>query len=167
MCTLLLFALPVHGAPLTSAAPVGTAPPAPAGCTLQKGIYSCNLAAFRQDLAAAHTVAVQTQRLDRSAASQLRQLVQTLGKSVVSTSTENEGAPGADLTFLLIPMENSGVNFGPGDHELATLRVYAPGDGSARGTLLWAETLHGQGDRPWPAQVHALIEQFQGELSQR
>ena len=134
------------------------------GCTLQKGIYTCNLRAFEHALAAAHTVTVETEALDRYTATQLRQLARTLGKSVLSTETENGPASAADLTFLLIPAGNRGSTFGPEDHELATLQVYAPGNGSPHGTLLWAETLRGQGDRPWPAQVHALIEQFQAEL---
>ena len=161
---LLLFAVPLSGASSRMQAGMGAAAPASAGCTLQKHTYTCNFAAFRQDLAAAHTVTVETQRLDRPTANQLRQLVQALGKSVAGTTPENGAAPAADLTFLLIPMENSGINFGPQDHELATLRIYAPGTGTSHGTLLWAEVLRGQGDRPWPAQVHALIEQFQDRL---
>src|SRR5579875_3721925 len=55
----------------------------------------------------------------------------------------------------------NGVDFGPRDHDLARLEVFAPSSSASQGTLLWAETYRGQGDRPWPAQVHALLTQFQ------
>ena len=69
-----------------------------------------------------------------------------------------------DLTFLLIPMQSTGVHIGPGGEPLATLRIYASLPGTPRGTLLWAETYTGQPDRPWPATVHTLIEQFHDRL---
>lgn len=131
------------------------------GCTLEKQIYTCSWQAFRPELDAAHTVAVETQRIDRSTAAQVRKLAEELGKSVV------EGQQGADLTFLLIPLEPTGVHIGPGGEPLATLRIYKPGAGTPRGTLLWAETYTGQPDRPWPATVHALIEQFRSRVSKQ
>lgn len=129
-----------------------------AGCTLQKQMYTCNWQAFRSKLDAAHTVAVETQHMDRPTAAQLRRLAEELGKTV----TDEQGA---DLTFLLIPLEPTGVHIGPGGEPLATLRVYAQGAGTTRGTLLWAETYTAQPDRPWPTTVHALIEQFKERVS--
>ncbi len=73
----------------------------------------------------------------------------------------------ADLTFLLIPIDPTGVDFGPAGRDLATLRIYAPGHNGTHGTLLWAETYRGQPDRPWPAIAHATIEQFQSRLPPR
>ncbi len=126
-----------------------------AGCVLSKGEYVCNWSSFKLRLDRSRTVAIETGPLDRSTAHQIGTLVAELGKQ------RSPDGQGADLTMVIRPVEPSGVNLGPADHELATLRVYAPGDGAAHGTLLWAETLKGQGDRPWPAQVHALISQFQ------
>lgn len=126
-----------------------------AGCVQHKGAYTCNWSSFKLAFDRAHTVSVETGPMDRSTAGQLRTLVGELGKTNVPQ------AQPADLTMLLIPMEPNGLNYGPGDHDLATLRIYAPGEGSTHGTLLWAETYRGQGDRAWPAQVHALIRQFQ------
>lgn len=132
-----------------------------AGCTLEKQIYTCNWQAFRSRLDAAHTVSVETERMDRFAAAQLRKLAAGTGKSVA--------APGQtrDLTFLLIPLEPTGIHLGPSGEPLATLRIYAPGPGTTRGTLLWAETYKGAPDRPWPATVDGLIDQFKRRLSSR
>jgi hypothetical protein len=129
-----------------------------AGCTLEKQVYTCNWPAFVQRLDKAHTVAVQTESLDRFTAKQLRELVGELGKTVVPEDQLG------DLTFLLIPMQSTGVHIGPAGEPLATLRIYASLPGTPRGTVLWAETYTGQPDRPWPATVHALIEQFHDRL---
>lgn len=129
-----------------------------AGCTLVKDVYTCNWAAFVQRLDKAHTVAVETQQLDRFTAKQLRELAEELGKTVAPEDQLG------DLTFLLIPMQSTGVHIGPGGEPLATLRIYASTPGLPRGKLLWAETYTGQPDRPWPATVHSLIEQFQNRL---
>ena len=130
-----------------------------AGCTLQNQIYTCNWQAFRSKLDSVRTVAVETKPMDRIAAARLRKLAEELGKTVAS------GEQPADLTFLLIPLEPNGVHIGPGGEPLATLRIYAPGSGTTRGTLLWAETYTAQPDRPWPTTVHALIEQFKERIS--
>ena len=139
-------------------AQAGASPPAPAGCTLAKKIYTCNWTAFEQVFTAAHTVKIETQSLDRSTAAQLRQLATRLGKTVVSN-----GQP-ADLTFLLIPIGSDGLYVGPAAEQLATLRIYAPGTASSRGALLWAETYTGEPDRPWPVIAHALIAEFQARF---
>ncbi len=143
------------GLPLTAQ---GTVAP-DGGCVQQKGSYQCNWSSFKLAFERAHTVAVQTGPMDRPTVTQVNTLVAELGKTHVS-----EGQP-ADLTMLVIPVDTAGMNIGPMDHELATLRVYAPSGDSPRGTLLWAETYRGQGDRPWPAQVHALITQFQDRFA--
>ena len=146
----------------TSALSAGAQETTPAaGCTLHKDVYTCNLNAFRARLADAHTVAIETQANDRFTATQLRNLTRELGKKV-ATSDE-----AADLTFLVIPTETPAIQFGPAGQTLATLRIYAPAQGSGHGALLWAETWTGQPDRPWPAIVHELIGQFQARLAQR
>ncbi len=146
-------------------ASAGTALPAQqtvapdAGCVQTKGSYQCNWSSFKLAFERARTVAVQTGPMDRPTVHQVNTLIAELGKSPVA-----EGHL-ADLTMLVIPVDTAGMNIGPMDHELATLRVYAPSESSPRGTLLWAETYRGQGDRPWPAQVHALIAQFQDRFT--
>ena len=128
------------------------------GCTLSKDVYTCDWAAFVQRLDKAHTVAIETQQIDRFTAKQLRELAGELGKTVAPEDQLG------DLTFLLIPLQSTGVHIGPGGEPLATLRIYASLPGTPRGTLLWAETYTGQPDRPWPATVHSLIEQFKNRL---
>ena len=130
------------------------------GCVQNKGTYQCNWSSFKLAFDRAHTVALETQPIDRSTGRQVGTLLDELGKTRLEGQT-------ADLTMLVIPMDPSGMNLGPADHDLATLRIYAPREGTARGILLWAETLRGQGDRPWPAQVHALLMQFQDRFSKR
>ena len=128
------------------------------GCTLVKQVYTCNWRAFVDRLNRAETVGVETENLDRFTARQVRELVGELGKRVASPGQEG------DLTFLLIPMQSTGVHIGPQGEPLATLRIYAALPGNSRGTLLWAETYTGQPDRPWASTVHALIEQFQDRV---
>ena len=136
----------------------------PAGCTLQKQVYTCDRAAFREALAKAATAQVDpiAAGRDRMAAAKLRELIATLGKAAPP-----EGRP-ADLSFSLIPVDSAGVLVGPAGVELAVLRVYGPpagrsdgaDAGAARGTLLWAESFMGQPDMSWPATVQATINQF-------
>lgn len=129
------------------------------GCTLEKQVYTCDWQAFVQRLDKAQTVAVETESsLDRFTKRQLRELAAELGKTV---APEDQSG---DLTFLLIPMQSTGVRIGPAGEPLATLRIYASSPGTPRGTLLWAETYAGQPDRPWPTTVHALIQQFQDRV---
>ena len=141
--------------------------PAAAGCTLEKDTYTCNWQAFRPVLAAARTVAVETQPMDRFTAAQLRELIGKLGKKVAAP-----GEP-ADLTLLLIPAESTGISMGPEGQAVATLRIYAAkpegaaGPEGGRGPLVWVETLFGHPDRPWPASVHELIGQFRDRVGDR
>jgi hypothetical protein len=129
-----------------------------AACTLEKQVYTCDWQAFMHRLEQAQSISVETQSMDRFTARQLRQLAGELGKSVAPEAQQG------DLTFLLIPLQSTGVHIGPSGERLATLRIYAPEPGSPRGKLLWAETYTGQPDRPWPSTVHALIEQFHDRI---
>jgi hypothetical protein len=113
--------------------------PSEPSCTLEKQVYKCDWQAFVQRLDKSHTVAVETQSsVDRFTAKQLRELAGELGKTVAPEDQLGEA--------------------------IATLRIYASAPGTPRATLLWAETYTGQPDRPWPATVHALIQQFQDRL---
>jgi hypothetical protein len=152
-----VYGVVVLGALVTGA--IATAQTASTGCALRKQVYTCDWAAFKDKLDGAHNVAVETQsRLDRPVATELRELAQSLGKSVT------ESQQGADLTFLLIPWEGNGVEFGPMDQPLATLRIYAPDQETGHRKLVWVETYFGQPDMPWPAEANAAIEQFRERL---
>ncbi len=127
-------------------------------CTLNRGTYTCDWQAFRARFAAVHTVAVASQPMERSTERQLHELVAALGKSAVSPEQ-----PG-DLMFRIVPATDTGVVLGPADQPLARLEVVVPGPNGGRGTLLWVETLVGQADRPWPAIVAALLNQFEARF---
>ena len=130
----------------------------PEGCTLAKGVYTCNRPQFVKSLRAARTVSIETQPMDRVAAAQLRDMLAAIGKTAVPLETSG------DLIMLLIPADRNAVLVGPGQIELATLRVYALGPNGSRGSLLWAETYTGEADRPWPTTVRALIQQFEAKF---
>lgn len=148
------------GALVAGTAAMAQSESAAPGCTLQKQVYTCNWQAFLDQLNRAETVSVETESLDRFTARQVRKLIGELGKRV-----SPDGQAG-DLTFLVIPIQSTGVHIGPRGESLATLRIYAPGPESPRKTLLWAETYTGQPDRPWAMTVHALLEQFRERLQQ-
>jgi hypothetical protein len=144
----------------TPAGAQGDATPASSGgCTLKNHVYHCDGAAFQKALADATTVRIETHDVDGPAQGALKSLLtRKLGKKVVT----EEGAP-ADLVFLLIPVEGSGVvNMSTGD--LGTLRIYTVAADGGWGHLLWAETYSGQQDMEWPAVVHGLIAQFQSDF---
>jgi hypothetical protein len=97
--------------------------------------------------------------MDRATGSQLKDLAKKLGKSVAKDDEM------ADLTFTVAPAALSGVDIGPADEEILELRVYS--GASSHGKLIWVETYRGQKDKPWPANVHAAIEQFRGRLAKK
>jgi len=125
------------------------------GCVLNKGIYTCNRTEFVAAWKSAGTVAIEAGPRDRMAAAQLREMVGKMGKTVGETG---------DLTVLIVPRDENGVEVGPAGVELGSIRVYAPGADGKRGNLVWAETYTGQPDMSWPAVVHALVAQFEGKF---
>jgi hypothetical protein len=131
------------------------------GCTLAKGVYTCNKASFQRALKESKTVAVEVRPRDRMARAQMTDLVEALGKTVQPAE-----AP-ADLIFALTPNDIDSILIGPADRELGSLRVYAPGVDGQHGALLWGETFRGQADMPWPSVVHMLIVQFQKRFDKR
>lgn len=128
-----------------------------AGCTIDHKVATCNWSSFRKSLDSARVVKAEYANMDRSTGSQLKELAKSLGKGVAG------GDEGADLTFTVVPADVTGMDIGPADEEILELRVYA--GGSSRGKLIWVETYRGQKDKPWPANVHAAIEQFQARLA--
>jgi hypothetical protein len=145
---------------LLPASPIAAGGQTP-GCTLARGVYTCDRASFQRTLKEAKTVAIEVGPRDRMARTQVKELVEALGK----TAEPAESA--ADLTFVLAPADPDGVVIGPADQELGSLRIYAPGVEGQHGALLWGETFKGQPDMPWPSVVHMLIVQFQGRFEKR
>src|ERR1700676_5126140 len=73
-------------------------------CALKEHVYTCDAAKFHKELLSAQTVAVQAHNSDGVARVQLTDLVtKKLNKSIAQPGTQ------ADLIFLLIPIEPSGI----------------------------------------------------------
>ncbi|MGI4758162.1 MAG: hypothetical protein ACRYGF_15105 [Janthinobacterium lividum] len=135
---------------------LGAQPPV-RGCVLDyQDHYRCNRDEFQRSLAAAHTVRIDTDRLDLFAAKRVREMLQSLGKTVV------EQGQRSDLIFDLAPVDRSGrVDLSPAEVALATLTVYVPANGTGKRSRVWVETFDGQTDRPWPSVVIDLLKKFQ------
>ena len=118
--------------------------PSEPSCTLEKQVYKCDWQAFVQRLDKSHTVAVETQSsVDRFTAKQLRELAGELGKTVAPEDQLG------DLTFLLIPLQSTGVHYGPAGEAIATLRPWGVDVASG------VEASPGKKD---PAKVRAFVE---------
>jgi hypothetical protein len=128
----------------------------PQSCSLVKGYYHCDHAAFERYLKEAKTVAVESQPSNLATNRALADLVRTLDKT--------ETVENADLTFVLIKAPDAGIYFGPNDRELASLHIYARVRQDGRGQLIWVESFNGQPDTPWPTAVHDLIQQFKASI---
>jgi hypothetical protein len=134
--------------------------PAPAtspGCGVLKGVTTCNWPAFRHALHSAHVIAVEHGKLDRFTGRQLTELAERLGKTLASPDH-----PG-DLTFVIVPTGEHGVDIGPADQPILKLEIYT--GPNSRGDLIWSETLRGDPERPWASSVHSVIEQFEARLA--
>lgn len=130
---------------------------ADAHCTADQKVehYLCDAPAFQRRLAMAHTIRIDTDRMDLFGHKQMEKLVTDLGKQIVTPGQR------PDLVFDIAPVDRSGrIDFGPGDKAIGILMVYDPARGAGRRGLIWAETFDGQEDRPWPAVVVDLIRQF-------
>jgi hypothetical protein len=133
------------------------APTISAGCGILDRVVTCNWAAFRPILQSSPVIAVEHAQIDRFTGRQLEQLVTHLGKTLASP--DNPG----NLTFDIVPTGEHGIDIGPSDKPILQLEVH---DGpTSAGKLLWVETLRGDPDRPWPANVHAVIDQFAARLT--
>lgn len=153
-----LLALAVVPALCSMAPVVAQAPaPVPRGCTLDfQNHYTCNRDAFQQRLAAAKTARVDTDRLDLFAHKHTQDLVESLGKTVVTP----EQRP--DLIFDLVPIDRTGrLDLSPAAIPLATLTVYDTSMGAGARSRIWVETIDGDADKPWPGIVTELLRKFQ------
>ena len=131
-----------------------------AGCVLDGHTYLCSFGGFHHAFHRSKTIAIEASPRDRAALSQLNDLVVALNRTVAPAGQ-------GDLIFAVLPVDHGGVIIGPGDIDMATLRIYEQGTDGTHGEMLWAETFRGPGDRPWPATVHALIQQFQERMAER
>ena len=128
------------------------------GCSIEKGYYQCNRAAFLTRLNEARTTAVVSKPFDQGTTNSLSRLVRTLHK------TEIPAAAGADLTFVLIKAQAEGIFYGPSQRELASLLVYSRDPEGGGGKIIWIETFDGEPDIVWPIVVFNIIRQFKTSI---
>jgi hypothetical protein len=129
---------------------------AQARCKLEREEhYECDRDVFAKRLAEAKVIRVDASRLDLFAADRTKQLVQKLGKQVAAPDEH------ADLAFEVAAVDRSGkIDFGPKDIPLARLNVY-----DTEHHLVWVETLDGQQEIPWSADVIELLKRFQADIA--
>lgn len=132
--------------------------PSSVDCSIEGKRLTCNRMDFLKSFAEARTLALESQPKSRIADQQLASFAQSLGKQVTP------GFP-ADITLRLVRSPTTGVSIGPGEMELASLRVFATKTGAEASRLLWVETYRGQADMPWGMVVQALLQQFQTTLA--
>ena len=124
-------------------------------CTLKKDLYTCDAAKFQSVLAQAKTAAIETAPTDAVAQNALKKLIAASGKTLVDHGDH------PDLTFLLVPTDQSGVQYTSNQSSLAALRVYAADPQTAgRGALVWVENFSGEADTPWSLAVGRLTGPF-------
>lgn len=126
------------------------------GCTRSGTQYNCDKGSFERILQVSKAVSVNTPGIDASSSEQLQKLARALGKAVRSDN--------ADLTFVLVRPEPSGIYYGPSNRDLADIRVYYGATANDPGKLVWVESYYGQPGAPWPIVVHHLTDQFRKDL---
>jgi hypothetical protein len=135
---------------------LGGAVSAHAGCKLVKNEhYECDRELFAKKLAEASVVRVDAGRMELFATDRTEKLVRELGKQVAAEDQR------ADMVFEVAAVDRTGqIDFGPHDIPLARLNVY-----DAEHHLVWVETLDGQGEIPWSADVIELLKRFQASVA--
>lgn len=126
------------------------------GCTVEKGDYHCDRAAFLTVLRGAKTVTVESRPFDQATTNSLNELARSLGKT--------ESTAPADLTFVLIKSQAEGIFYGPRERELASFLVYSRGPDGAGRQLIWIETFDGETDIVWPIVVFDILRQFKATI---
>ena len=132
-----------------------------AGCTLQGHIYTCSKADLQRALSLARTITYISQPANHASDSALAGLIKDLGK------TPATGDAPSDLTFILEPLQESGVEVGPGTVDLAKLRVLISAPSGAQGKLLWVQTFNGDASMVWPAVARATTLALRDQLHSR
>jgi hypothetical protein len=135
-----------------------------AGCTLQGHIYTCSKADLERALSLASSITCISQPANHASDAALADLIRKLGKTPASANTPS------DLTFILEPLLEAGVQVGPGTTDLAKLRVLLTTASGAPGKLLWIHTYNGDSSMGWPAVARAttlaLHDQIRSKVNQ-
>ncbi len=132
--------------------------PATVDCSIHGQHATCSRDTLIKRFAEAKTVAVDSVPKSRPGEAQVRSEMMLLRKQIAAAGTP------ADITLHLVQTPPEGINVGAGDSELATLQVFWSKPGQER-RLLWVERYLGPADRPWPAMVQAMTQQFQATLA--
>ena len=132
-----------------------------AGCTLQGHVYTCSRADLQRAVSLAQTIASVSQPANHASDAALRDLVKKLGKSPASADTPS------DLTFILEPLQEAGVQVGPGTVDLAKLRVLVTAGTGTPGKLLWVQTFNGDPSMVWAAVARATTLALQDQIHSR
>ncbi len=129
-----------------------------AGCTLQVHTYICSKADLQHALSLAKTITSLSQPANHASDSALADLVRHLGKIPATGDTPS------DLTFILEPLQEAGVQVGPGTVDLARLRVLLTAPSGVQGKLLWVQTFNGDPSMTWPAIARATTLALRDQL---
>ena len=125
-------------------------------CSIERGYYQCNRAAFLKTFNEAKTVAAESRPFDQGTTKSLSRLAVPLHKTVVSDS--------ADLTFVLIKTQAEGIFYSPSQRELASFLVYSRDPQGAGRQIIWIETFEGEPEMVWPIVVFNIIRQFKTSI---
>ncbi len=130
-----------------------------AGCTLQGHTYTCSKADLQRALSLSKTITYISQPANHASDAALTALIKDLGKAPATGDTPS------DLTFILEPLQEAGVEVGPNTVDLARLRVFLPGLSSGTpGKLLWVQTFNGDASMVWPAIARATTLALRDQL---
>ena len=132
-----------------------------AGCTLQGHRYTCSKADLQRAVSLSSTVTYISQPANHASDAALADLIKKLGKTPAS------GDSPSDLTFILEPLQESGVQVGPGTVDLAKLRVLLTGPAGSPGKLLWVQTFNGDPSMVWAAVARATTAALRDQLHSR
>ena len=132
-----------------------------AGCTLQGQRYTCSIADLKRAVSLATTITCISQPANHASDAALAELVKKLGKSPATSDAAS------DLTFILEPLQEAGVQVGPGTADLARLRVLLTAPVGSPGKLLWVQTYNGDPSMVWPAIARATTLALQDQIHSR
>lgn len=132
-----------------------------AGCTLQNRTYTCSKADLQRALSLAKTITSISQPANHASDAALTGLIKDLGKTPATGDTPS------DLTFILEPLQEAGVQVGPGTVDLARLRVLITAPSGSQGKLLWVQTFNGDSSMAWPAIARATTLALRDQLHSR
>ena len=132
-----------------------------AGCTLQGRTYTCSKADLKRALSLASTVKLVSQPANHASDAALQDLARSLGKTPVT------GDAPSDLTFILEPLQDAGVDVGASTVDLSRLRVLITSAEAQPGKLLWVQTYNGDPSMPWAAVARATTSALRDQVRSR